>query len=427
MAQSGKIQAITGLVTARTPEGQVRELQLGDFVYENEIIETSTGARLSILQENGDRIALNSNDQIFLDESVTGRINPNDAVIQEVTDLQKAIVEALENNKDIDELLDDTAAVGLIDSYDHQAGFHSGDATKGDVGSYLLDAGTTSETQLFDQLTPIDTNDNDFETVVVSDDIPIEATATISLNGDITGDAILNATEAASNVTITGTVGGDVQDGDTVTLITNGNTYTGTVSGGTFNIEVAGVDLRDDINGEIEASVTTDRIFGTPVTATDTQSYSVDTTAAATITVDNITQDDVINAIEAGETISVTGSTGGDAAHGDTISLTINRINYTGTVTDDGSFSIDVSGADLAADTSFTAILTGTDDAGNPFVATTISTHTIDETASFADQAHDYEENQVTGATVATLTAGDVDGIAGFTFSLTGTDTSADG
>ena len=51
MAQCGKIQAITGLVTARTAEGDVRELQLGDFVYENEIIETSTGASASILQE----------------------------------------------------------------------------------------------------------------------------------------------------------------------------------------------------------------------------------------------------------------------------------------------------------------------------------------------------------------------------------------
>ena len=66
MTQSGKIQAITGLVTARTPEGRVRELQLGDFVYENEIVETSTGASISIIQEDGNVIALKSNDQIFL-------------------------------------------------------------------------------------------------------------------------------------------------------------------------------------------------------------------------------------------------------------------------------------------------------------------------------------------------------------------------
>lgn len=41
--------------------------------------------------------------------------------------------------------------------------------------------------------------------------------------------------------------------------------------------------------------------------------------------------------------------------------------------------------------------------------------------------SHDYVENQVAGATVATLTVSDVDGIAGFTFSATGTNTSADG
>jgi hypothetical protein len=41
--------------------------------------------------------------------------------------------------------------------------------------------------------------------------------------------------------------------------------------------------------------------------------------------------------------------------------------------------------------------------------------------------SHDYFENQTAGATVATVTVSDVDGIVGFTFSATGTNTSADG
>ena len=41
--------------------------------------------------------------------------------------------------------------------------------------------------------------------------------------------------------------------------------------------------------------------------------------------------------------------------------------------------------------------------------------------------SHDYVENQLAGATVATLPVSDVDGIVGFTFSATGTNTSADG
>ena len=70
--------------------------------------------------------------------------------------------------------------------------------------------------------------------------------------------------------------------------------------------------------------------------------HSVDTSAAATISVDNITADDIINATEAAGTVAVTGSVGGDAAQGDTVSFTINGTAYSGTVDSSSNFSIDV-------------------------------------------------------------------------------------
>ncbi len=54
---------------------------------------------------------------------------------------------------------------------------------------------------------------------------------------------------------MTGTVGGDVEDGDTITLTVNGNPYTGTSTGGVFSINVNGSDLAADSN--VHASVTT--------------------------------------------------------------------------------------------------------------------------------------------------------------------------
>ena len=126
--------------------------------------------------------------------------------------------------------------------------------------------------------------------------------ATIDINPNITADDVINAAEAGGTVAITGTVGGDVQDGDTVTLTINGNTYTGTASGGAFSIDVAGSDLAADPDTTIEASVTTTDAAGNSATATDTEDYSVDTTVTASITLDaDITPDDVINAAEAGE------------------------------------------------------------------------------------------------------------------------------
>jgi len=101
------------------------------------------------------------------------------------------------------------------------------------------------------------------------------------------------------------------------------------------------------------------------------------TTATATIAVDPITADDVITAAEASAILAVTGSVGGDASQGDTVSFTLNGTGYSGSVDAAGNFSIDVAGMDLASDTSFEVTVEGTDGAGNPFSASTTSTHTV--------------------------------------------------
>ena len=134
---------------------------------------------------------------------------------------------------------------------------------------------------------------------------------------------------------------------------------------------------------EFDATVSGDDDAGNPFTATTTSSHGVDTTAAATIDVDAITADDIVNAAEAGGTISVTGTVGGDAAAGDTVEMVINGTTYSTTVNPDGTtWSVNVAGSDLAADTEFDATVSGDDDAGNPFTATTTSTHGVDTTAA---------------------------------------------
>ena len=101
--------------------------------------------------------------------------------------------------------------------------------------------------------------------------------ASITLDA-ITADNVVNAAEAANTTgAITGTVGGDVQAGDTVTLTVNGNSsYTGQVQAGlTFSIDVSGSDLAADTN--VHASVNTTDAAGNTATATDDQAYTVDT------------------------------------------------------------------------------------------------------------------------------------------------------
>lgn len=77
----------------------------------------------------------------------------------------------------------------------------------------------------------------------------------------------------------------------------------------------------------------------------------------AEITLDSIAEDDALSASEAMGTINITGSTGGDVVDGDVATLTVNDIDYTGTVTSN-RFSIEVSGAELATSTEVFASVT---------------------------------------------------------------------
>src|SRR6185436_5892980 len=98
--------------------------------------------------------------------------------------------------------------------------------------------------------------------------------AAITLNA-VSADNIVNATEAAGMVAISGTVGGDVADGDTVTLTINGNSYTGQASAGAFSIAVAGAHLAAEPDSSVHASVTTIDDAGNTATTTADHAYSV--------------------------------------------------------------------------------------------------------------------------------------------------------
>ncbi|SEG25036.1 hypothetical protein SAMN04489856_1071, partial [Oleiphilus messinensis] len=257
-------------------------------------------------------------------------------------------------------------------------------------------------------------------------DTEINASITIDT---IAGDDVLNAEEADKEFTsVTGTVGGDVKAGDEVTLTVNGETYTGAVTDDgngnlTYNIPVKTDDLEAD--NSIDASVTATDSAGNSQTATADRDISVDTEINASITIDTIAGDDVLNAEEADkEFTSVTGTVGGDVKAGDEVTLTVNGETYTGAVTDDGNgnltYSIPVKTDDLEADNSIDASVTATDAAGNSKTATadrdisvdteinasiTIDTIAGDDVLN-ADEA-DQEFTSVTGTVGGDVKAGD--------------------
>ncbi|MGR2740918.1 Ig-like domain-containing protein, partial [Billgrantia sp. Q4P2] len=197
--------------------------------------------------------------------------------------------------------------------------------------------------------------------------VNLSGEAEISID-PIAGDGVINGDEAQGNVTITGTVGGDANQGDTVTLTVGGETFTGEVGEDlTYAIDVPGSLLAD--NDSVTAEVTGSDAAGNPYRADAERGYSVDLEATATITIDIIAGDGVVNGEEAEGDVTITGTVGGDASQGDTVTLTVGGETFTGEVGEDLTYAIDVPGALLADNDSITAEVTGSDAAGNPYRA----------------------------------------------------------
>src|SRR5690606_15814783 len=108
--------------------------------------------------------------------------------------------------------------------------------------------------------------------------------ATLNIN-PVATDNILNAAEAGTNVTISGTVTGEYVAGDQVTLLINGTTYTATVqANGSWISSVAGSELVADGDRIIDAILIAHDAVGNSTTVTATHDYQVDT-AAPTLTI----------------------------------------------------------------------------------------------------------------------------------------------
>ncbi len=206
----------------------------------------------------------------------------------------------------------------------------------------------------------------------------------ISLDANVAGDGIVNKAEStATAIPVTGTVSGAFNVGDTVTVTVNGKNFTSTVlAGGRFSINVPGADLAADPDHIVDAKVTTTDAAGNTATALDTQNYTVNTNPPAiSISLDaNVAGDGIVNKAEStAAAIPVTGTVSGAFNIGDTVTVTVNGKNFTGSVLAGGRFSINVPGTDLAADSDriVDAKVTTTDAAGNTATALDTQNYTV--------------------------------------------------
>ena len=225
-------------------------------------------------------------------------------------------------------------------------------------------------------------------------------TATAADSSNVIDTAISNPNDPANPVTAgldsssdSGTVGdnltndntptisGTTEPGATVTISytdAQGNSQTQSTTAdanGNYSIEITNplADGSNDITVSVEDAAGN--------TASTTTTVNVDTQAdEGRVTVDPIAGDNVINAEEAGEqTQTVSGTAqGGDIAEGDTVTVTVNGNDYTTTVQNDGTWSVDVATSDLIADNSVDVSVASIDAAGNSVTSTASTSVSVD-------------------------------------------------
>ncbi len=184
----------------------------------------------------------------------------------------------------------------------------------------------------------------------------------VSINA-ITADDVINAAEKGAALTLTGSTSG-VEAGQTVTVTFGGKTYTATLAAnGSWSTTVPAADMAALRDGDASAQASVSNVNGN--NATTTHAYSVDA-SAPTVAINTIAGDDILNAAEAGAALTITGSSTAEA--GQTVTVTLNGENYTGTVQTDGSWSVSVPPADVSALTAsnYTVSAAVSDKAGNP-------------------------------------------------------------
>ncbi len=199
--------------------------------------------------------------------------------------------------------------------------------------------------------------------ITISHEVTVDlATVAISIN-PIATDDVINAAEKGADLVLSGATT-NVEAGQTVTISLNGKIYTTTVDdSGNWTWTVPSADLAGLKDGDASVQVSVTNVNGNSASAG--REYSVDATAP-TVTINTLATDDILNAAEAKSDLTVSGSSSAEA--GQTVTVSLNGKDYTTTVSADGSWTLNVPAANVAAltDGSVTVTASVSDKAGNP-------------------------------------------------------------
>ncbi len=199
----------------------------------------------------------------------------------------------------------------------------------------------------------------------------VDTVTSVAFSGQVAGDNIVNATEAAGGVVLTGTA----QAGSTVSVSWNGSTLPATVAAdGSWSVTFPASGIASGTYSST-ATVTATDSFGN--TATASRTIQVDTQTSVAVNAGQAGGDNIVSGAERGAGLTLTGT--GEA--GATVRVTFEGVTKTVTVASNGTWTANWTTAEVPAGTySSTVQVSATDLAGN--TASTSHTLAIDTQVS---------------------------------------------
>lgn len=191
---------------------------------------------------------------------------------------------------------------------------------------------------------------------VITDKIAVDTVPHPLSFNSVTEDNVINKVEASGEVVVTGAS----TAGAMVTVVLEGKTQTvETASNGTWTVKYPAGTFTTGDGDRIFTATTVDAAGNT---SSATHTVKIDTTTTVTFSAGNLTADNVINAAEANEGVTLTGQA---EVGSKSVSVEWNGVTLPATVATDGSWSVKFPTSAVQASGTTTATVTAVDAYGN--------------------------------------------------------------
>ncbi|WP_240933129.1 Ig-like domain-containing protein [Diaphorobacter sp. HDW4B] len=226
-------------------------------------------------------------------------------------------------------------------------------------------------------------------TTFTLDTTPPQVTDTKLTVNNVTEDNIVNEAESKAEVAISGTLTGVPSDAAAtkVVVTVDGVEYQATLDGGTWSAKVPGGALLTDSDLTVDVKATFTDAAGNAATLDASKTYTTDSTPPAVtdakLTVNNVTDDNIVNEAESKADVAITGTLTGvpaDSAATQVV-VTVDGTEIEATI-DGDTWTANVPGSALLTDSDLTVDVkaTFTDAAGNAATLDASKTYTTDST-----------------------------------------------